>query len=102
METLVPMVREKINGLIPKPKMSDKLLSKPPFRFLHDTISAVINTTGFARGLYSDEEMDVATISDKAAKIAYLEKIFGVVGICHVGAEISLCVLPDACAGKCP
>ena len=84
METLIPMVRERINGIISKPKMSDKLLNKPPFRFLHDTISAVINKTGFAPGLYSDEEMDVSTISDKSSKIDYLEKIFGVVGICHV------------------
>ena len=89
LETLIPMVREKVNGLIPKPKMSDKLLSKPPFRFLHDTISAVITTTGFASGLYSDEEMDVSTISDKSAKIAYLEKIFGVVGICHVSTTVT-------------
>jgi TRAF3-interacting protein 1 len=88
MDALIPMVQEKINGLIPKPKMSEKLLNKPPFRFLHDTISAVINTTGFANGLYSDEDMDVGTISDKGAKIAYLEKIFTVVGICHVSVKI--------------
>jgi TRAF3-interacting protein 1 len=64
--------------------MSEKLLMKPPFRFLHDTISAIIQTTGFAEGLYSADEMDSATINEKSAKIEYLEKIFGVVGICHV------------------
>lgn len=85
MEGLIPLVKDKINSLIKKPTMSEKLLMKPPFRFLHDTISAIITTTGFAEGLYSPEEMDSATLTEKGAKIAYLEKIFGVVGICHVG-----------------
>jgi TRAF3-interacting protein 1 len=74
--------KDVIGNLIAKPKMTDKLLSKPPFRFLHDTISAVISTTGFGEGLYSDAELDCASITDKNAKIAYLEKVFLLVGIC--------------------
>lgn len=62
---------------------------KPPFRFLHDTITAVIQTTGFAEGLYTAEEMDSSTINEKAAKIDYLDKIFGVVGICNVCNHVS-------------
>lgn len=71
--------------LIAKPKMSDKLLGKPPFRFLHDTISSIISTTGFGEGLYSGGELDSAAITDKDAKVAYLTKIFSLVGICKVG-----------------
>mmetsp|Transcript_13966 Transcript_13966/g.14568 ORF Transcript_13966/g.14568 Transcript_13966/m.14568 type:complete len:743 (+) Transcript_13966:432-2660(+) len=89
MEELIPIVKDKINSLIKKPNMSEKLLSKPPFRFLHDTISAIITTTGFADGLYTPEEMDSANINEKGAKIAYLEKIFGVVSICH-GAPLEV------------
>ena len=89
MEELIPEVKERVGALITKPKMSDKLLNKPPFRFLHDTISAVILKTGFAEGLYTDEEMDSSTIADKAAKIAYLEKIFSLVGICQ-GAALDI------------
>jgi hypothetical protein len=88
MEELIPIVKDKINSLIKKPNMSEKLLMKPPFRFLHDTISAIIQTTGFAEGLYSADEMDSATINEKNAKIDYLDKIFGVVGICHVSPRL--------------
>ncbi len=84
MEELIPIVKDKINSLVKKPNMSEKLLMKPPFRFLHDTITAIVTTTGFGEGIYTPEEMDSANINEKNAKITYLEKMFGVVGICHV------------------
>lgn len=84
LEALMERVKNMMGDLISKPKMSDKLLSKPPFRFLHDTISSIISTTGFGEGLYSGSELDSASIADKDAKIAYLNKIFQLVGICKV------------------
>lgn len=37
---------------VKKPKCTDKLLSRPPFRFLHDLIIALVSQTGFQlRGL---------------------------------------------------
>lgn len=85
LDALVAEAKTKISELIAKPKMSEKLLSKPPFRFLHDTITSIANTTGFGEGLYSSEELDSAAITEKNAKIAYLDKIFLLVGICKVG-----------------
>ena len=85
LDELVAIVKDTIGNLIAKPKMVDKLLQKPPFRFLHDIISAVTTTTGFGEGLYSDSELDSASITEKGAKIAYLEKIFSLVGICQGG-----------------
>lgn len=84
LDSLVAEAKAKISALISKPKMAEKLLSKPPFRFLHDTVTAITNATGFGEGLYSSEELDSAAITDKDAKIAYLEKIFLLVGICKV------------------
>ena len=89
MEDLIPVVKEKVGALISKPKMSDKLLNKPPFRFLHDSISAIIVKTGFGEGLYTDEEMDSSTFTEKGLKIEYLEKIFTLVGICQ-GAPLDI------------
>ena len=84
LESLIEQTKTLMGELITKPKMADKLLSKPPFRFLHDTISSVASTTGFGEGLYSGGELDSAAITDKNAKIDYLEKIFNLVGICQV------------------
>lgn len=81
--------------------MNDKLLSKPPFRFLHDTITAVTTTTGFGDGLYNDGELDSAAITDKDAKINYLEKMFNLVGICKVRAAFLLkecCITFKCCS----
>lgn len=83
--SLIAETKAKMGELISKPKMSDKLLSKPPFRFLHDTVTAVINTTGFGEGLFQDSELDSAQITDKHAKIDFLEKIFLFVSICKGG-----------------
>lgn len=83
-DSLISAVKAKMGEIIQKPKMIDKLLQKPPFRFLHDTITAVTNTTGFGDGLYSGEELDSASITDRQAKVNYLEKIFNLVAICKV------------------
>lgn len=91
LESLVAESKAKISALIQKPKMAEKLLSKPPFRFLHDTITAISVATGFAEGLYADAELDAAAMTDKNAKTAYLDKIFLLVGICKVrSATITL------------
>ena len=81
---LVAQSKEALSALISKPKMTEKLLGKPPFRFLHDTVSAVVSTTGFGEGLMQGDEQNSGAISDKASKMAYLDKIFNFVGVCKV------------------
>lgn len=82
LESLIEAVKDKIGAIVQKPKMTDKLLAKPPFRFLHDTISSLTVSTGFGEGLYADVELDSAQITEKQAKINYLDKIINLVGIC--------------------
>jgi TRAF3-interacting protein 1 len=78
--------QDELSGLFTRPKLTEKLLSKPPFRFLHDLVSAVTQSTGFLEGLYGVEELDSASIKDKAGKMAYLDKLIACVGICEGGA----------------
>lgn len=70
-----------LGELITRPKLAEKLLGKPPFKFLFDIVMEVIRATGFARGLYSDFESDSANVSSREQKIEFLEKITKVVGV---------------------
>jgi len=91
LDTLIAEAKARISALISKPKMTEKLLQKPPFRFLHDTVTAITIATGFGDGLYSPEELDSTSegMKEKNAKMAYLEKIFTLVGICK-GAPLEV------------
>ena len=84
LESLIEDVKVQLGRVITKPKLNEKLLSKPPFRFLHDIVTSITATTGFAEGLYDESELDSAAITERQAKINYLEKIFNLVGICKV------------------
>uniref|UniRef100_A0A5F8HFL6 TRAF3-interacting protein 1 n=1 Tax=Monodelphis domestica TaxID=13616 RepID=A0A5F8HFL6_MONDO len=65
--------------MVKEPPLTEKLLSQPPFRYLHDIIPKVIRMTGFMKGLYSDSEMKSDNVKDKDAKISFLQKTIDVV-----------------------
>uniref|UniRef100_W5LGC5 TRAF3-interacting protein 1 n=1 Tax=Astyanax mexicanus TaxID=7994 RepID=W5LGC5_ASTMX len=71
--------QEVLGRVIKKPPLTEKLLSKPPFRYLHDILSEVIRTTGFMKGLYGEAEMKSDNVKDKDSKIAFLQKAIDVV-----------------------
>ncbi|XP_046903159.1 TRAF3-interacting protein 1 isoform X2 [Hypomesus transpacificus] len=76
---VVKKTQDTLGKVIKKPPLTEKLLSKPPFRYLHDIFSEVIRTTGFMRGLYEDSEMKSDNVKDKDSKIAFLQKALDVV-----------------------
>ena len=61
--------------LFEKPKMTEKLLSKPPFRYLHDIFLATMQATGFGDGIYTEAELDSRANHEKDAKISILSKM---------------------------
>jgi len=75
--------------LFSKPKMSEKLLTKPPFRYLHDIFTATCAATGYGQGLFSGEELEGKSITDKEAKINWLVKLISLTELV-VGEELDV------------
>ncbi|XP_075807726.1 TRAF3-interacting protein 1 isoform X1 [Microtus pennsylvanicus] len=76
---VVRRTQEALGKVIRRPPLTEKLLNKPPFRYLHDIITEVIRITGFMKGLYTDAEMKSDNVKDKDAKISFLQKAIDVV-----------------------
>jgi TRAF3-interacting protein 1 len=72
-----------------KPKMTEKLLSKPPFRYLHDIFTATCNKTGFGQGMFEGDDLNSKSFEDKDSKLAFLVKI---ITLCEmvVGEKIDI------------
>ncbi|KAM6461959.1 TRAF3-interacting protein 1 isoform 3-T3 [Liasis olivaceus] len=77
--SVVRRTQEMLGRVIRKPPLTERLLSKPPFRYLHDVIGEVIRSTGFMKGLYTEAEMKSDNVKDKDAKIIFLQKAIDVV-----------------------
>ncbi|XP_054237096.1 TRAF3-interacting protein 1 [Indicator indicator] len=73
-EAVVRRTQDSLGKVIRKPPLTDRLLNKPPFRYLHDVITEVIRVTGFMKGLYTDFELKSDNVKDKDAKILFLQK----------------------------
>ncbi|XP_066260613.1 TRAF3-interacting protein 1-like [Euwallacea similis] len=71
--------QKSLGKYVKKPILTDKLLKKPPFRFLHDVIKAVIKETGFMEGLFSEAELISDNVKEKDTKIAFLTKLIDAV-----------------------
>ncbi|XP_072750625.1 TRAF3-interacting protein 1 isoform X2 [Anoplolepis gracilipes] len=76
---VIKKTQDLVGKYFKKPPLTEKLLRKPPFRFLHDIITAIIKETGFLKGLFTDEELNSDNIKDKEAKLAFLTKLIDVV-----------------------
>ena len=66
--TVVKKTQDSLGKFVKKPPLTDKLLNKPPFRFLHDVISAVIRDTGILQGLYDATEMKSENVKGRQKK----------------------------------
>ncbi len=75
--------------LIEKPKMSEKLLTKPPPKFIYDIIISTMKATKFPNGLYSETELDPKYWeSDKNNRKEFLKKSLDILKIINKAAPL--------------
>lgn len=80
----VKKTQEKLGKFVKKPQLTEKLLKKPPFRFLHDIVNVVVKETGFLSDVLSAAELNYETITNKESKIAFLQKVIDAVSKCTI------------------
>eukprot|EP00912_Choanoflagellata_sp_UC4_P000814 UC4_evm3s507 len=81
MEDCVSATQSTLGKAIKRPPMTTKLLSKPPFRFLHDCVTECIKTYGFLDGLFNSKEMDSKNVTERGEKIKFLKKAIAAVAL---------------------
>jgi len=75
--------------LIEKPKMSEKLLTKPPPKFIYDIIISTMKATKFPNGLYTETELDPKYWeSDKNNRKEFLKKSLDILKIINKVAPL--------------
>eukprot|EP00484_Ammonia_sp_Unknown_P001939 CAMPEP_0197022524 /NCGR_PEP_ID=MMETSP1384-20130603/3370_1 /TAXON_ID=29189 /ORGANISM="Ammonia sp." /LENGTH=698 /DNA_ID=CAMNT_0042450581 /DNA_START=38 /DNA_END=2134 /DNA_ORIENTATION=+ len=74
-ESYVAATQEVFADLITKPKLTEKLLNRPPFRFIHDIVTNTLKSTGFPEGLFQGDELNGKLIKGKQDKIDWLSKL---------------------------
>eukprot|EP00759_Apiculatamorpha_spiralis_P033423 PhF_6_TR3472/c1_g1_i1/m.5087/K19680/TRAF3IP1, IFT54; TRAF3-interacting protein 1 len=75
------LTQQELSPLITSPALATKLLQKPPFKFLFDIMTSLMQT-GFCKGLYSPGELNRDAYEDKETKLAFFEKLISYVEFC--------------------
>jgi len=97
--TMCERTKATLGSLITRPPMKDKLLSRPPFRFIHDAVTAVTAATGFLDGAFQGAELKPKEM-ERDEKHNYLTKLISLV---ERATRSSLGVDPvNVAAGKEP
>lgn len=80
---VIQRTQQKLGKYIQRPHLTDKLLKRPPFRFIHDIITAVISQYGILENVFTKQELVSENIKEKEDKIAFLQKF-----ISHISSEL--------------
>ncbi|KAK2150783.1 hypothetical protein LSH36_389g01001 [Paralvinella palmiformis] len=78
---IMKKTQDSLEKYIKKPPLTEKLLSKPPFRFLHDIMTSVIKGTGFMKGLFTADELVSDNVKERERKVAFLQKVIDMVSL---------------------
>lgn len=79
-----------LENLVTRVPLSEKLLSRPPFRYLLDLTNEIISNTGFGKGLFGEEEFDSGSYSSKHLKVEFLKKLVSLVKLEAPDSETEL------------
>ncbi|KAG5506184.1 hypothetical protein GH5_05867 [Leishmania sp. Ghana 2012 LV757] len=79
MEAVIEKTQRELGAVIQAPKLTEKLLSRPPFRYIHDIVMSFMKATGFPEGLFNADQLDSSRVADKKAKIQFLEQLIAAV-----------------------
>ncbi|XP_017076719.2 TRAF3-interacting protein 1, partial [Drosophila eugracilis] len=75
LDAIILVTQQVLGKYVKKPPLTEKLLKKPPFRFLMDVFNNFIKQTGKFEGLYSMEEQTFENISSREDKVRFLQKM---------------------------
>ncbi|KAJ0173590.1 hypothetical protein K1T71_010739 [Dendrolimus kikuchii] len=78
---IIKATQNSLGKYVKRPPLSEKLLKKPPFRFLHDIITTVLKTTSFFDGLFDENELISDNVKDRESKIVFLNKVISVLSL---------------------
>ncbi|CAO1432313.1 unnamed protein product [Diamesa tonsa] len=76
---VIKQTQDSLGKYVKKPPLTEKLLKKPPFKFIHDIVKVVIRDTNFLSELYNEDELNADNIKDREAKMKFLQKLIDVV-----------------------
>ena len=86
---------ELFSKLFDKPKMTEKLLKKPPPKYVYDIIMNTMKVTWFPKGLFTAEEMDPKFFEkDPNNKKDILQKAIDI-SSCNSAEEIQQLILTN-------
>lgn len=89
---LMAQVQAELGAVISKPKLAERLLERPPFRYLYDIFVAVAEQTGFGANLLQGEELNITKDTSKQTKVDVLTKFVDCVGHAR-GGPVDVSVL---------
>jgi hypothetical protein len=75
LEIAIQKTQRVLSKVISKPNCTQKLLSKPPFRFIHDIVTSTLKSTGFPNRYFTTQELDSRNFNDKNSKTSFLDKL---------------------------
>ncbi|VDO59850.1 unnamed protein product [Schistosoma margrebowiei] len=79
---IIKRTQETLGKLIKKPVLTEKLLSRPPFRFLHDICTSVSKQLDLYC-IILKEELEADNVKDKDKKLAFLQKLVDFLSVVH-------------------